>query len=249
MQVAVADVAVPDHVEARADCVGQFAHAAQEFRHLRNGDGQVVLVGGEMRDGFRNAFPVTPQLGDLPVALADHAVGEPALRGAALEASHGAVFLGFVRAVEFGDHVERAPGVQRRRQPVPGADVVQRAVGEELEGGKRQFGTQGREHPHQRPDVLDTQQHDLAGRRRVRQAQGGLHHQPERAFAADEQVAQIVAAGVLDQAPIAVQQLPPAGDHPESGDPVARQAVAQYADAAGVGRNVAADLAGAFRSE
>src|SRR3546814_1245856 len=66
---------------------------------------------------------------------------------------------------------------------------------------------------------------------------------------ADRQVAQVVAAVVLDQATSEVEQFAGARDQLEPGNPFTRVAVAKYADAAGVGGDVAADAAGTARCE
>ena len=71
----------------------------------------------------------------------------------------------------------------------------------------------------------------------------------ERALAADEQLLQIVAGVVLAQAPEPVPDAPVGQHHLDSQGEFAGIAVAQHRDAAGIGRNVAADLAAAFRTE
>ena len=68
----------------------------------------------------------------------------------------------------------------------------------------------------------------------------------ERAFAADEEVAQVVAGVVLAQAREAVPYLALRRDHLEPQAQLARVAVAQHLRAAGVGGEVAADGAAAF---
>src|SRR3546814_18309805 len=62
-------------------------------------------------------------------------------------------------------------------------------------------------------------------------------------------MAQVVTAGVLDQATAEVEQFAGARDQLEPGNPFTRVAVAKYADAAGVGGDVAADAAGTARGE
>ena len=62
-------------------------------------------------------------------------------------------------------------------------------------------------------------------------------------------MAEVVAGGVLDQALVQVQQFALAGDHFQAGDPVTGHAVADHLDAAGIGADVAADLAGAGGGE
>ena len=60
---------------------------------------------------------------------------------------------------------------------------------------------------------------------------------------------EVVARGVLDQAIVAAQHIAGAGHHRQPGDPIAGEAVADHPDAAGVGGDVAANLAGAGRRE
>src|SRR3546814_20850213 len=62
-------------------------------------------------------------------------------------------------------------------------------------------------------------------------------------------MAQVVAAGVLDQATAEVEQFAGARDQLEPGNPFTRVAVSQYAAAAGVGGDFAADAAGTARGE
>ena len=83
-----------------------------------------------------------------------------------------------------------------------------------------------------------------AGLREQLQRRGG--DDAERAFAADEQVAQVVAGVVLAQPAQAVPDLAVGGDDLEAEAQVARRAVAQHLRAAGVGRQIAADRATAF---
>ena len=59
----------------------------------------------------------------------------------------------------------------------------------------------------------------------------------------------VVARGVLDQPSIELEHLAGAGHDGETGHPVAGEAVANHLDAAGVGGDVAANLAGAGGSE
>src|SRR5690606_23809639 len=63
------------------------------------------------------------------------------------------------------------------------------------------------------------------------------------------QLAQVVAAGVLDQAAAQLQQLAAPRHQLQASDPVAGVAVADHADAAGIGGDVTADGAGAARAE
>ena len=78
---------------------------------------------------------------------------------------------------------------------------------------------------------------------------GGCGDDAERAFRADEQIAQVVARVVLAQR-LETFEHAAVGQHDfESEHEVAHHAVAQDRGAAGVGRQVAAELARAFRAE
>src|SRR3546814_12110756 len=90
--------------------------------------------------------------------------------------------------------------VGERRLPAVRQHVVQRAVGEELEGLQPQACAQLREYLHQHLERRQRQQHHLRWRRRVGEFQRGPDDDTQRALRADRQVAQVVAAGVLDQA-------------------------------------------------
>ena len=81
------------------------------------------------------------------------------------------------------------------------------------------------------------------------QLEGRAGDDAERAFGADEEMLQVEAGVVLAQAVQAVPD-PAVGEHHfEAEHVLARIAVAQHAGAAGVGRDVAADLARAFGAE
>src|SRR3546814_1969999 len=90
--------------------------------------------------------------------------------------------------------------VRERRLPAVRQHVVQRAVGEELEGLQPQACAQLREYLHQLLERRQRQQHHLRWRRRVGEFQRGPDDDTQRALRTDRQVAQVVAAGVLDQA-------------------------------------------------
>ena len=88
-----------------------------------------------------------------------------------------------------------------------------------------------------------------AGARPRKQLQHRRGNDAERAFAAEEQLLQVVAGVVLAQALEAVPHAA-VGEHDfESEYQVARVAVAQHRGAAGVGRQIAADGAAAFGRE
>ena len=89
-------------------------------------------------------------------------------------------------------------------------------------------------------------QRGARGRRPRLQLQRGRGDDAQRAFAADEQVAQVVAGVVLAQARQAVPHLAVGGHHLQAQAQLARIAVAQHLGAAGIGGQVAADGATAL---
>ncbi|MNU96139.1 hypothetical protein D3C71_861670 [compost metagenome] len=127
-------------------------------------------------------------------------------------------------------------------------DQLQAGVAHQLEGGERC--------PQAR--LCEGQQLDRWGGCRHRHAcddlgpglgeelQGGAGDDAERAFAADVQVAQVVAGVVLAQAAQPVPDLAFGRHHFQAQRQVARVAVAQHLRAAGIGSQVAANGATAF---
>ncbi len=89
---------------------------------------------------------------------------------------------------------------------------------------------------------------DLCRRQRIELERRGGDH-AERALGADEEIAQVVTGVVLAQPAQAVPDLAFGGDHLETEAQFARIAVAQHGGAAGIGRQIAPDGAGAFRRE
>ena len=88
---------------------------------------------------------------------------------------------------------------------------------------------------------------DVLGRRP--QLQHRLGDDAERAFGAHEQVLEVVAGIVLLERAQAVPDVAVGQHDLEAHHEVARVAVAQHLHAAGIGREIAADLAGALRAE
>ncbi|MGY3329300.1 hypothetical protein ACVILI_002317 [Mesorhizobium sp. USDA 4775] len=125
------------------------------------------------------------------------------------------------------------------------------AAQDQLEGGKKVAAIApgaGIE----RHRVLDGAQADQCGldlRRLGKQLQRGRGDDAERAFRADEDLLEVVAAIVLAQH---LQPVPDAAvgqHHFEPEHKVARHAVAQHVEAAGIGGDVAADAAASLRAE
>ena len=249
MQVAVADMAEPDHLEVRVVVADDAVDVVQEGRHLADGDRDVVLVRGPVADGLGDVLAQLPQVLQLLLALAHHAVQHPALLDAVLEGLQGLVghFLG--ARLELQQRVERAIGVEGRRHVATGQDLGQGLVGEELEGGQVQLALEGVQYRHDRVEVRGAEDHRGEVLRRALQAHGRFHDKSERTLGADKQLAHVIAGGVLDQVAVQLQQLAGAGDHFQAGHPVAGHAVADHLDAAGIGADVAAQLAGARGGE
>ena len=85
------------------------------------------------------------------------------------------------------------------------------------------------------------------GARRGEELQRGGGDHPTRAFRADEQVLEIVAGVVLTQLGEKIGDAP-VGQHDfDAKRQIARIAIGEHGDAAGVGRKIAADGAGAWR--
>ncbi|MNQ74013.1 hypothetical protein D3C85_887610 [compost metagenome] len=242
-------MAEPDDLELRIVLSDDGVDIVEEGRHLADGHRDVVLVRRPVADGFRDVFAQLPQVLQLLLALAHHPVEHPALLDAMLEGGQGRFGHRLAGRLELQQRIERALGVERRRHVAAGHDLGQGLVGEELEGGQVQLVLEGVQHRHDRIEIGRAEDHGGEVLRRAIQAHGGLDHEAQGAFGADEQLAQVVAGGVLDQVAVQLEDLALAGDHLEAGDPVAGHAVADHLDATGVGADVAADLAGACRGE
>ena len=226
---------------------------AHELRNARDRDRDVVLdVQAFHGLGDRQVLADLPQRLGLRQAFGDHAVGDAALLHA-----------GFEQALELRTRMFLGLVVRHLEQHAPGRGLVQRHLGcrhvarhqrqgelaHDLETG--QAGAQrlvrqaeqghGMFHRrHRRPgrELRGRQRHQLHGRR---------GDDAQRAFGADQQVAQVVAGVVLAQAadrPFQTCAL--RRDHLQAQAQVAGIAVAHHLGAAGIGAQVAADGATAF---
>ncbi len=146
-------------------------------------------------------------------------------------------------------------GKTRRQRIDDPADMLQRHVDAEardqLEGGELIAArlARAREQLHRVFDARQAEERGLDGFRQREKAQGRGGDDAERAFAADEELLHVVAGIVLAQR---AQAVPHAaiGQHDfEAEHQRARIAVAQHLDTAGIGRDIAADLARAFGAE
>ncbi|MNZ63900.1 hypothetical protein D3C78_820550 [compost metagenome] len=202
-----------------------------------------------MGDGLGDVLAQLPQVLQLLLALAHHAVQHPALLDAVLEGGQGVVGDFFRGGLELQQRIEGALGLERSRHVATAQHLGHGLVGEELEGGEVQLALEGVQHRHDGVEVRRAEDHGGEVLRRTIQAHGGFDHEAQGAFGADEQLAQVVAGGVLDQVLVQLQQVAGAGDHLQAGHPVAGHAVANHLDPAGIGADVAANLAGAGGSE
>ena len=122
---------------------------------------------------------------------------------------------------------------------------IQAAARDELERtqGVAAGGADMRQQAHGDRGIGDGHNRGCAGLRARIQLQHGGGDDAQRAFGADEQVLQVVAGIVLAQAAQAVPDTSVRQHHFQPQHQIARIAVAQHAVAAGVGGQVAADLA------
>ncbi len=249
MQVAVADVAVPEHFEVGVVAGDDGVDVGKEGRYLGNRDGDVVLVGRPVRDGLRDVFAQFPQVLQLLVALAHHAIDHPAFVDAMLEGRQRLFSTGFGGRLEFQQRVERRAGLEGCGNVATAENLVQAFVGEKLEGSEVQLVLEGVQHRHDRIEVRRAQYHGGEVGWLAFQAHGGFNDEAQGAFGADEQLAQVVAGGVLDQVLVQFEQVALAGDDFQPGHPVAGHPIANHLDPAGIGADIATDLARTGRGE
>ena len=252
VQVAVAQVAKIDQAHA-GDFAGQqrvgFFHESGDARH-RNAD---VVLDVQALFGLRqrNAFADVPQALGLGQVFSDHGVGDAAAlqRGfeQLLEQRAGVRFALVVRVFQ-----QHAPGrFLEQRHAQLRVVLVHQAEGELAHHLKpRQARAQARVRQAQQVDGGLHAGHggpggQLGGGAGVQLQRGG-GDDAQRAFAADVQVAQVVAGVVLAQAGQAAPDLALRGDHFQAQAQLARVAVAHHLRAARVGGQVAADGAAAL---
>src|SRR5690606_15312817 len=89
VEVAVADVPEPDHLEAWILPGEQRIGAREERRDLANTHRDVVLVGAMAREALGDSLAQAPQFRGLRLALADHAVARQTGKVAFLENRSG----------------------------------------------------------------------------------------------------------------------------------------------------------------
>ena len=249
MDVAVAQVAEGDGADAGQVLFHQPRRPGDEVGDPGNGHGDIQLDAAPFVFlGLGQGLADAPQVPGLGFAAGDHGVGDDTvLQGLAEDALQGlaqglagpgagqleqrVIGMGRVHGVGHPGHVldrevEADAGHHlERRQGVAAGGA---GAGEQLQNvvRRRRAGEGGF------PDPRPREKFKHGGRD---DAQGAL--------GADEQVLQVIARVVLAQGPEAVPNAPVGQHHFEPQHQVAGVAVAQHRDAAGVGRDVAADAA------
>src|SRR5213076_662806 len=160
-----------------------------------------------------------------------------------LRSARGRQFAQQVPRVRGGKRVAHAGDVARgelqsgARDELEGADAI--AAGRAQLPEQRHRGAHFRQR-HQRRGAGADLREQLHSR-------GGDH--PERALRAEKQRLDVVAGIVLAQRREALEDAPPGQHHLEPEHQVAHHAVAQHVHAAGIGREIAADLTAALRAQ
>ena len=174
------------------------------------------------------------------------------LRSAGLLQSFGQQPLRRTVGLQAGRLQQRVPRVLGGERIACARHVLQNEsendVGHDLEGGEA-VARPSCARPNSASAVSGSGSADEGGgllRRLGEELQDRGRDDAERPFRADEQVLQVVARVVLLEAPEAVPDAPVGQHHLEAERQLARVAVGQHADAAGVGGEVAADPAAAL---
>ena len=107
----------------------------------------------------------------------------------------------YPRRITPGRHV---PG-QRSPQPLVFHDLAQGQIGEKLEGAEFHDVAEYTQHGHDRRHVRHAHNHNRKILRRAGQGHGRLHDHTEGALGAHNQLPQVVARIVLEQAPVQVE--------------------------------------------
>ena len=142
--------------------------------------------------------------------------------------------------MEWPRHIRRVPH-----------DDLELAAGDELE--RRQFAEElllqleSELHHRSRGTAGNNEGDKLSRQRKKLERSGGDH--PERTFRSDEQILEVVTAVVLAQRAKQVERVPICEDDFEAKHQIAHVSIAQHGGAAGVGRQVAADVARTLGAE
>ena len=116
-------------------------------------------------------------------------------------------------------------------------------VGEELVGGQVQLFLESLQYIHGVGKVVKAKHQHGQVVRLAGEFHGGFGNETQGALGTDEQMAQIVPGVVLGQILVQIQHIALTGDHFQAGNPVPAHAPANHLDAAGIGGQVATELA------
>ncbi|MNN12877.1 hypothetical protein D3C81_1258860 [compost metagenome] len=249
MQVAVTDVAIPDHFEIRIVFFDDRIDISQKCWHFRDSDRDIVFVGCPVRDGFGDVLAQFPQVLQLLLALTHHTVEHPTLFHAVLKRGQGRVSHFFSAGFKLQQGIERARGIERRGNIATAHDLGQGLVGKEFEGGQVELVAKRVKHRHDRVEIRGAEHHRRKVVRRTIQTHRRLDHKAQGSFRTDEQLTQVVACGVLDQVLVQLQQIASTGNHLQASDPVAGHAIANNLNTTGIGADIAANLTRTCRGE
>ena len=201
--------------------------------------------------GFRNGFPYAPKGFGLGLAGGDHGV----LDQTVIEGPAQDIFQRFPHAVieprtgQFDQYILVMRGLEwildagdvalaefeaGPRHQLTGCQSVNKGI---LEPGKKR---------HHFVKVRSGGQRRYPGHGGGEQLEDRRRNDTQSSFCANKQVLQVVTRVVLAQSPKAVPKASVGQHHFQSQHQIAGVAVAQHADTTGIGRQVAADLAGAF---
>ena len=209
----------------------------RESRDASDGTERSFLYGVYREIALRDVLAQPPQVARLGGALAHHPVGHPARLGTLFEQPHRLVERR-PRRTRAARRTARGSGTAASGCSWPGRAA---ARSEKNSNAVRSIARRNVAGPHDVRHPGTPSSSTFCGRRS--RSDRRLHDEAERALGADEQMPQVVTGGVLDQAVVEIQHLAASGHHGESRDPIARHAVANDLDAAGVGRKIATELA------
>mmetsp|Transcript_16768 Transcript_16768/g.48602 ORF Transcript_16768/g.48602 Transcript_16768/m.48602 type:complete len:398 (-) Transcript_16768:371-1564(-) len=252
VQVAVADVPVAHHrrllaVEARARVLHQVVE-------LRQGQGDVVLVhGARLGQGLGDALADAPDALHLHRVRGEGAVGHLPPLHHRLEESvelFRVVFL--VASAHFDEHVEGRAGLERVARPVQVLQSqVQRLVVEELHGGEdlREVALSLLEDGEHRLVRVHGEVGQLHARRQLGEGERDARDNAECALRPDEELLEVVPRIVFLESVEVIDDRAVSEDRLDAKHRAVQRAVAQEAQAARVGGNVAANVARALGAE
>ena len=255
VDVAIADMAEAAGADAGIGLLQRQIGALDEFGDARQRHRDIVLdadAGQLLR--LSQLLADRPQLLRLVAGGGNHRIGYQLLLDGLgqrflqrlLQRARGTLprHLGqHIPGMDFGQRVVMA--VQRVENEIETAALQQLETGDLL----AQPAAHQPQQLHRRIGVGHGDEGGLALARLREQPQHGRRDDADGALAADEQLLHVEAGIVLAQAAQTVPDAPVGQHHLQPQHEVAGIAVAQHLGAAGIGREVAADLAGAFRPQ